>query len=326
MPTQWDGAQFRVGYQGYFYAAPQSGQYVTPTTMTDPSPSGSLVAIGPCSMPGWNQNENVRSIQGAGSGRDLAAVPGRRECEINTRIDVADPIFLTNTGNFVRNHASPNGAGTVNGLNLILAELGVPSAYGDEAFAVRGVDCLANSLRLEIAENQNVVANVSLWPICFIQSTPPATAPPPSSCVPMIWQTVAFEHNGIDYMPGLAGISFSVNNNLERVGARPMLGSGGVEYAVSRTPRRIKAKLEQLQVSYRWHSRPPSALFSVLDRGQVVITAAQPGVGTRYGLRITIDHNHMSRVTQQETQANAMFSASAEMVAYAVNIERVTLT
>jgi hypothetical protein len=327
MDTLWTGSRFPVGYEGYFYAAAQGSQYVTPTTVTDPSPKGSLAAIGPCALPGWEQNENMRPVEGIGSGRVLSAVPGRRECSLSTRIDVCDPAFLTTTGNFVRDHASPSGAGKVNGMNLLLCEIGFPSAYPEDAWAVRGVDCLAQSLRLEIAEMQNVTADVELWPICFVRVTPPASAPPPSSCVPMIWQTISLVHNGIDYLPGLAGISIGVNNNLERVGSRRMLPVGGSpEFAISRTPVRIKPKLEQLTVSYRWHTIPPVALWSVFNAGQVVITAAQPGTGSRAGLRITLSNNYMSRVSGQQAQANAMFSASSEMLAHAITIEKVTLT
>jgi hypothetical protein len=318
--TLWSEPRFRVGAQGYFYAGKQAARIVEPTATSDPSPSATLTAVGPCAVPGWSQNDNMRGVTGAGSGRDLAAVPGRRECSMQTRIDVADPTFLTG-GNFVRDHANPGAAGTELGLNLMLLEIGVPTVYGADSFAIRGVDALANSLRLEMSEGQNLVAQVEFWPICFMAAGAAATAPPPTNSVPAIWQTFSLLHGGIDYHPGLAGVTLTINNQLERSNSRKLMTSGGNELAISRTPYLIKPKVEQVSVSYRWHTIPPPALWSVFNVGAVQFVAEQPGTGAgRKRLRVTIDNNYMNNVTGQEAQANAMFTASGEMIANAITM------
>lgn len=318
-----DTVRYNAGLGGYFKVAAQSGQYVSPTASSDPSVAAPTSIVGPCALPGWDINDNFRAVEGIGSGRDLGQVPGRRECSLRTRIDVSDASFLTYA---IRNHEVPGtrATGWEKGLKLLTCGLGIGSQYSDDDLHMVGVDALFQSLRLEIAENQNLTADVELWPICIMDAAPSQSAGP-AYCVPIIWQSLTWTVNGVDLKPWLSGASISIANTLERVGSRPQLtgGSPAAELAISRTPYSIVPKLEKTTVQYRLHDDAPSTMRKTLypGMGQVVFYGEAPGVGAgRPTCTITIANNYLSHRSGQQTQANNMLTYTADTASHAISI------
>jgi len=315
------GARYGAGFQSIVRYEAQTEQLCPPTWITDPVAPVCTGIAGPASVPGWDLNENMRAVEGAGSGRDLAQVPGRRECTVSLRLDVADATFLT--GAF-RSHAVPlpgtPGTGWINGLRLMALQFGIGSQYS-EAWSEVGVDALWNSLRFEVAENQNMTADGELWPMAFVTGAP-ATSAPPASPVPIIWQTVQLLNDSTDLKPILAGITFSLNNNLERVGSRALMPIAGIparEQAISRIPFAIRPRLEKLTVQYRLHDVPPNSLLTTFNMGLFRIYGEEPGIGARRNcVTVDITNNHMGRVRGQQVTANNILTYETEHAAYAV--------
>jgi len=313
--------RYNAGFQGYFKVAAQTAQYVSPTTTSDPSVAAPTTIVGPCALPGWDINDNFRAVEGIGAGLDLGQVPGRRECSVRTRIDVANGDFLAYA---IRNHTTPGtrATGWVNGMKLLTLGIGVGSQFADTDLHFVGPDALFQSLRMEIAENQTLTADVELWPICIGEGTVVATAAP-TYTVPIIWQSIAWTVGLEDLRPWLAGASISVANTLERVGSRRQLTSGSpaAELAISRTASAIIPKLEKLTVQYRLHDDAPSTLRQTLAPGigTVVFYGEAPGAGAgRQTITLTISNNYLSRRAGQQAQANNILAYTADTASHAI--------
>ena len=334
MAGYWPDAKYRVGYQGYLRYTP-TAILVPPTAVVDPVAATGASIVGPCSLPSFDRSENMRPIEAAGAARALGAFPGRREITTGTRVEVCDPTFLGTLGNFLRDHTTGGNRSAnpayIGGLWNMAVEIGLSSSeYVDEAAALQCLDCLGESMRLEIAEGQNVVANVAWVPICMVAGVP-STADTSFSARPMIWQStsLALDSTGYDYKTGLARITLGVQNQIERVGCRDMgFTGGGDELVISRTAYALKPKLEQLQLSYQWHSDPPASFLKVLDHGGVTLVAWQYGYGSspaRKQWTLNIAHNHLNRLSQPETAANTMTTYTTDMLSYALTSTIVAL-
>jgi hypothetical protein len=313
------GAKYNAGYMGYMRATNQASQLCPITQITDPAlqtMSGATL-IGPGGQPSYQINENQGFVDTIGSGRSEGQYPGRRECQFGQRIEVADATFLT-LG--LRSHTVPGtrATGFVNGLQLFTAEFGVASDYADTSWAMQGIDCLMNSVRMEFAENQAATAQVDVWPICLLEQTSPAAKGLPTYRVPITWQTISWMVGGVDYKPLLAGLSVGWQNGLQRVGVRNVLGTGGVEYAISRTCNEIIPGLEVLQMQARLHGRLPAGGLAAVGSGigAFTIYGEVPGFGAgRPCVTIVITYNYLRTVGGQEAQANAVLGFTADYAA-----------
>lgn len=311
---------YRVGMQGYLAYAPQAAAYCGPAVILDPAVVGSVNNfVGPCDNPGWQLSEGTRPVQGIGESLDVGVVDGRREFSMSTRLQIANAQILTQA---IRAHTEPDVAGSVKGLPRLTIETGADAAFADADLAYQGLDALCNSLRIEYAENQPVQADMEFWPIARIpQPTPQSpwnTGGYPSGQI-LVWQHMTWSFGGTDYKNILSRASITLNNNLERVGSRAMLGVGASELNISRTPYAIVPKLESLQVQYTLYDQIPNAVTRNL--GAVTLYAVQPGVGAgRNYLQVVITNNLLSQRSQTQGPANQMMMFSASTASYAIAI------
>lgn len=307
------GANYKVGFQGYMKFSDQGARLVLPHTITSPGEQAAATLVGPCQLPGWNRNDNFRPVEGIGSAKDLAQVPGRRECDFRTQLLVADGTILQRA---IRTHAIPGTAGTAKGLRLMTVEIGTDSDYDDQ-YAIQSLDSLFSSLRLEYAENQMLTADMEFWCTAFVDATPDASVGAPASDV-LLWQYLTWTVGVTDYKPILSRVSVSVNNTLERVGSRNQIGELGSEDPISRTPYSIVPKMEKLQVQYGLHDDLPTDLVDSDDWGTVTLYAATPD-GTR-DLTIEIEASYLNRRGQGQTGANNMLTFTADTASHGITI------
>jgi hypothetical protein len=329
------GARYNAGFQGYMRFLQQSSQLVAPTATADPASQVCASIAGPCALPGYSINDNFQDVVGAGSGVVMSQVPGRRECSIQTTMDVCDGSFIANAfrrfyteGAEFNGHTTPGtrATGWMNGLKLVTAEVGISGAYTDTDWAIQGYDALFQSVRFQIAENRPMTAQVELWPIAIVPFVAGNVTGAPTYMTPIIWQTVEVligDAQTDDYKPYVAGVNVGLNNNLERRGSKNIILNGAVEYWISRTAREIGPKLEQLQVSLQLHDALPTALQNALTgMGAISVYGEVPGVGAgRPWVNLRIYANAMNRRGSQEAQANNVLMFQSELASRAIRYE-----
>jgi len=310
---------FRAAHQGYAHYKLQTSRLVAMSAVADPSLQGTVnTAIGVCSLPALNRDEGIRDVEGIGASRDLAKVPGLRTYTMQTRIEVANGTFLTYA---IRDRSDPDKAGTVGGLQLLTIETGTDPAFGD-GYAEQALDCLINSLSLDIAENQNLVADVEIWPAVALEQPSPATIVLPAADV-LYWSNLTVKDaGGTDYHSILSRASVRVQNGLQRRGMRQQFGAlGTAELAISRTCYKIVPLLEKLTLSYGLHDRLPSALRDTDDWAAVTLRAEAAGTGAgRKYVQVVVDHNYLNRQGRQQAPANQMLTWTVDTASYAVAI------
>lgn len=329
----YDGAHYRVGYQGYLRILQQTGVLCPPTQITDPAvPSLTSMGAMLAQLPAWQQVENLTPVETVGSMRDVAQIPGRRECMIQTQILISDGKWFSNGDSqsyaVVRNHTTPCAANQRNGLQLVAVEVGAGKAFCvDSAYARVGVDALCNSFQLQMQEGQPVSAQVEFWPVALLNVAHgseqdrhdyPTESP---AAQPLIWQQVQWLYGSTDLKPLLDSATFAVTNNLYREGIRGLLMSGASELAISRTPYVILPGLEKLRVTFRLKDQLPSDLQTTSNWGQMKLYAEQAGTGAgRCKLDVTITHSHLNRAGMDQGQAGQPIRFSAETASYWVSI------
>lgn len=312
--------QYRAGYQGYFYYETQAARLVAANAVADPAEVAAVNSLaGYCSLPAWTITENRMPVETIGVMRDLQSIPGRRECALNTRILVADGTFLEYA---IRGHAAPDAAGTVNGLQLLTTEFGAPTDFGAaQVWAKQGIDTLFNTLRLEYAENQPVVATVDLWPTCFIDATGQAKSAPTATV--LHWKDCSWSVGGTDYRNIVSRTTLTINDSLERRGFRQQFNAlGATELEISRTPYAIVPRLEKVAITHQFHDQLPATLRDSDDWGTLTLRAEEVGVGAgRQYLDVQITHNFLNRYGGQEAQANQQQMFTGDNVGYAIAME-----
>jgi len=326
----YDGAHYRVGYQGYIRVLAQSSVLVPPTQITDPTVSaGTSLGDMLAQLPAWQQTENLTEIESVGSMRDVEMIPGRRECTVQTQILVSNGAWLSNeTGNYVvvRNHAAPASASNLrNGLQLVTVEVGAAKGFGSGA-ARYGVDALCQSFNLQMNENQPVSAQVEFWPIAFVPVPSGAEQdrhpyPTGFAAQPLVWRQIQWFYGTTDLKPLLDSATFSVANNLNREGARAMIMGAPGELAISRTAFTILPGLEKIRVTFRLKDDLPEALRTSADWGKMMLYAVQDGTGAgRCELQVTIKHSRLNRRGMDQGQAGQPIRFTAEPGSYEVSI------
>jgi hypothetical protein len=266
-------------------------------------------------MPAAQRNENWRPLESIGQSRDMAQLPGRRERDFRTRIDIADGTFLDYA---IRDRTDPDKVGTVKGLQLLTLEAGTFGAYGD-AYAFQYIDSLMNTIAFSFAENQNVTADVNLWCMASLkQPTPISAITVPDSDV-LIWSHSSVTIDGTDYHNILSRVSVNINNNLQRQGMRQQYAAiGGTEPEISRGCYAILPTLEKLQISYGLHDKLPDDMMDTDDWGAVTLRAEQPG-GGKY-VQIVIDQNYLNSFSQEQAAANGLLTFGAQTASQAIAI------
>lgn len=314
----YDGAHYRAAHQGYAHFAAQAAQLVAVNSLADPSVQSSIVTpVGVCQFPGLDWAEGIRDLEGIGLSKDMAKLPGRREYTGRFNIEVADGTFLEYA---IRNRTAPGTVGTIKGLQLLALEIGTDTLFGD-GMARQCLDSLINTLQVTVAENQNVQAQVEVWPMVIIPQPTPQTAVLPDADV-LIWSHLEWDIGGTDYHSLLSRVQLTVNNNLVRQGMRKQMAAlGASEPWISRTPYYIGPSIEKITVSYGLHDQLPATLHDSSDWGTVTLRAEQPGTGAgRKYLQIVIDTSYINRFSQQNVPANQMLTFSTDVSAIGVSI------
>ena len=309
-------AIYRGAHEGYLFYGNQASKLVASNAVADPVAQATATCVGIGPFPSVTNSHNQQPVQGIGSGRVIAYVPGRREATIRaSQLQFADGTFLLNA---VRNHAAPSTAGTVKGLRLFTCEYGTDTAYAN-SLAEQGIDCLMNTMRFDAAENQPLSADVEIWPQCIITQSTPKTAPAVAASDILLWQYLSWSIGGTDYHPILARVSVSVSNNLSREGMRQKTLSGGNEIAISRTPYVIVPHIETIQVQYTLRDRLPSTLRTAENWGAVTIRAEQTGTGAgRDYFQAVITNNFLNTESFQQAAANQQLSFTVDVPADAI--------
>lgn len=314
---------FRVGFQHYVKYLEQSVRSVLPGTIADPAALTCNTVVGLASLPSASTNDNLAPVEAVGSARDLAYVPGRRECELSMRIQVSNAAFLQNV---IRNHALP---GNYKGMKYIALEYGACTEYGLDAYANQALDCMFNSVRFSAAEGQPLTAECSLWPTAILPLGAAqgigTAVPTGADAIPITWTGISFGTASTDYRSILSNVSINISNSLERVGIRKFLSDGANELAISRTAYDIVPKMEKIQVSYTFKDDVPAALRSIFNLGTVTLTGEVVGIGAgRNTISIVINNTYLSRRSIQQANANDILSISGEMSAHGITINRGT--
>lgn len=292
--TLYGSAVYRMGHQGYVRWKAQSALLCGPTVTTDPTPqTGVSNLLGICPLPAWDKNENLQPLNGAGSYRDLNEIPTLREVSLSVNVQVQDGGFFANA---VR---GPVGAGTVLGLPLFAVELGVLADFSD-TYCVQGLDCLVNNCNFTAAERQFFTAQLDIWPHVLVNATPQSVSYEDPEDV-IRWERITVTNAQTDYKPIIQSVRVSIANNLRRVGMRGYCSTESGENQISRTCLRQLPGLERITVAYTLYDSPPAALREPADWGQVELYGESAG-GDK--IRITLNHQHASRIRQQEANAN----------------------
>ncbi|MGD9497968.1 MAG: hypothetical protein AB7Y46_16815 [Armatimonadota bacterium] len=316
----YSGAQYRMGFQGYMAWKLQTGHLVAPDATADPAPAADVNnVLGFFELPSRNYSEGLQQIDSAGFMRMVAEVAGRREASVGTRVYVADGTFLQYA---VRNHADPDAPGTEKGLQLLTLEYGSLAEFGAaQAWADQGLDTLFNSLRIDYAEGQPLVATLDLWPTVVLRDVTARTSAVDPTTPVLHWVHCHWDVLGTDYHPIWAGTNIAISNGCDRHGCRQQFGAIGAELNISRTPYRIMPGLETLQVSHRWRDKLPSALRNTDDWGTLTLRAEQPGTGAgRRYFEVTIDHNYLNQDTGQQARAGQPQMWSTNTLSRAITI------
>lgn len=292
-----------AGAETYLHFKAQTSRLVTPTTVADPAAQTSIITpVGVASFPGTTFGEGFRPVEGIGDSRDQGFVPGVREYGARIRAEIADGAFLAHA---IRSRLTSAGAMTAGGLykgmQLLTLEAGIDPAF-DDAHNYQFIDGMINSLRLDIAENQNVVADMDVWAAVALTANTGQT-PVLAPADVLYWSELTFSIGGTDYKPLLSRVSINVSNSLRRIGQRNQMGALGSELAISRTPLSINPGQEKLQLSYGLYDRAPAAM-GLGDWGTITARAEQPGTGAgRKFLQIVISHAHRDRLEGQQATA-----------------------
>jgi hypothetical protein len=287
---------YRMGHQGYVRWGPQAALLCGPTVAADPAPqSGVSSLLGITPFPGWDKNENMQPLNGAGAYLDLNEIPTLREVSIPLNVQVQSGTFFANVVRWAP------GEGTTLGLPLFALELGILDGFGD-GYCVQGLDCLVNSCNFTAAERQFFTANLDIWPHVLINATAQDVSYAETEDV-IRWERISVSNASTDYKPIIQNVRLSITNNLRRVGMRGYCASGipPVEQQISRTALRQLPGLERITVSYTLYDSPPAALREPADWGQVELLGESAGGNM---IRITLNHQHASRMRQQEANAN----------------------
>lgn len=318
------GTTFRTGSFGYTAWAAQAAQLVANyNDQGDPDvamQAGVTTLLGIAPVPAFEINDNIMPVEGAGYHQDWNEIPRRRECSFRQAVQIQDGTFLANA---IR---SDTYVGGKDGLPLFTIEQG----WTDEnPYRIQGVDCLINSLSLNVQETQFVTADLDIWPMAVIRESPttqtsfPAYTPPEDV---LRWEQLSWTSTvtgtSVDLKPCLQNLRFSVSNTLSREGMRKRLTDGAtpaVELAISRTPREILPGLEKLQLAYTLYDLPTSlSPANPKDWGTVVLLAQNADASKT--LRITIDHHYCTRIGQQQANAGDILTFTADVAAMGVVI------
>lgn len=329
--TIYANAAYRVGHMGYCQYKGQSAPRVAPGATTDPDCSGDTgtVAIGPCSVPGYDRSENMQPIESAGNmALDLENIPGRREESIRTTVQVANGAFFADTAKaIIRDRTTPQAAGLRKGLQLHSVYMGIGSQFNYQRMTHVGVDCLVNSVGFNIAEGRPLTANVEWWPIAICEEDADLTPAVPDAGV-LNWGHLAVTNNGTDYHPILGGVRLQASNNLMRIGMRKELATGGVEEKISRTPYSIEPGMEKIMASLTLHDLLPQGMrregkWTEVASVGLRVRAAHPDSGyvtTRRYVQIDIGDICLAREGLQEVAAGRPYSWSVDLTAIGASI------
>jgi hypothetical protein len=318
MSTLFTGGDFHAGHQAYGFYKALSAAAVAFDDLTDPALETEVsTPMGLMTFPGAQVTNNFQAIETIGSSMDVAQVPGRREVDLNTRIQVADGTFLLNA---LRDRSNLDGTDAVLGLPLFAAECGIGSDFGASAWAYQYLDCLMNSLRLDYREGQPVSADVQIMAMVELAQASPAALALSDADV-LMWTHLSWVVGGIDYRPILSECGLQINNNVQRTGIRNVLMSGATELGISRTCYKQVPLLEKITVNFGMYDRIPAALATANDWGTLTMRAEVPGTGAgRNYFEVAISHNFLNRSNRQQTPANQIMRWTGDNAAYGVVI------
>lgn len=316
----YSGARFRAGHQGYLLYGEQAAELVGYDDVADPTLQTSpATAVGVVSWPSRDRAENFQGLDGIGSSKQIAQNPGRREYSASIpRIRFADGTFF---GYAIRDRTGLDDADKVKGLQLLLLEYGIDSAFGaSDLYGYQLLDSLINTARIEYAENQPVTGTADVWPRVALPITTGQTAVIPSGQI-LLWHHATWSIGGTDYKPILTRASVGINNGLVREGTRMQMGVGASELKISRTAYYTGPSLETLQVSVGLRDALPASLNNIADWGTMTLYAQQPGTGAGLAtFTVELDMNYLNRESQQQAEAGNQLSWSADIASIGIAV------
>lgn len=326
------GAHFRAGHMGILGYKLQTARAVEPHTVADPAfESTGFAVLGPCPYPSWDENNNLGDVESiAAKGQDVGKFAGRRDHVVRTTVDVANGAYFADELNtVVRKRDAAGTAGHYKGLRMTRLAFGCESIYNDEDFTKQPIDCLVNTVGFTYAEGQPVRAAVEWWPTAVVEHPTEgmaATVPPPGDV--LLWQHCSMSVNGVDYYPIMARLTVQHSNNLQRIGMRKELWSGGNELRISRTALAVLPGLEKVTFTLELHDELPVPLRGPYNWGSFIIRAEHPNApyySTRRYLQIALTKNWTGRIGQPEIAPGQPMTWSSDNSSIGIAITAGTL-